>query len=385
MDSCDVLIVGGGPGGSACARTLRDAGADVIVIDKAVFPRDKVCAGWITPQAVDDLELDLDEYANGRTLQPIRGFRAGVIGRSRDVTTMYDHIVSYGIRRCEFDHYLLARSGARLYLGQSFARIRREGPNWIVNEGLRAQMLVGAGGHFCPVARMLNDAEEPASGSELRASPDKTGVAAVVVAQEAEFPINADSAAFAIDSETPELYFSAKLDGYGWCFRKQNYLNVGLGLLDRHACSTATRSFIAYLQRRGRIPKDAPWRWRGHAYLLAEPRARKVIDEGVLLVGDAAGLAYPQSGEGIRPAIESGLMAAAAILNARGSYSRERLAPYEIELGARFGCSTRPRSPVLPASLTSALAVSLMRVPSFVRHVVLDRWFLRSGEPALLH
>jgi hypothetical protein len=78
-------------------------------------------------------------------------------------------------------------------------------------------------------------------------------------------------------------------------------------------------------------------------------------------------------------------MAAAAILNARGSYSRERLAPYEIELGARFGCSTRPRSPVLPASLTSALAVSLMRVPSFVRHVVLDRWFLRSGEPALLH
>jgi flavin-dependent dehydrogenase len=205
------------------------------------------------------------------------------------------------------------------------------------------------------------------------------------VAQEAEFPINVDSAAFAIDSETPELYFSAKLDGYGWCFRKQNYLNVGLGLLDRHACSTATRSFIAYLQRRGRIPKDAPWRWRGHAYLLAEPRARKVIDEGVLLVGDAAGLAYPQSGEGIRPAIESGLMAAAAILNARGSYSRERLAPYEIELGARFGCSTRPRSPVLPASLTSALAVSLMRVPSFVRHVVLDRWFLRSGEPALLH
>jgi flavin-dependent dehydrogenase len=381
MDSCDVLIVGGGPGGSSCARKLREAGADVVVIDKAVFPRDKVCAGWITPQVVDDLELDLDEYANGRTMQPIRGFRAGVIGRPRDVTTMYDHAVSYGIRRCEFDHYLLARSGARLYPGQGLAQIRREGPSWIVNERLKAQMLVGAGGHFCPVARMLSGAEAPAAGFGRLTSADRTDAPAVVVAQEAEFPI--DGAAFAVDPETPELYFSADLNGYGWCFRKQGYVNIGLGLLDRHACSTATRGFVSYLQRRGRIPRDASWRWRGHAYLLAEPRARKVLDEAVLLIGDAAGLAYAQSGEGIRPAIESGMMAATAILNARGSYSRDRLASYETELGARFGSSTRPRSSPLPASLTSALAVGLMRVPAFVRHVVLDRWFLRSGEPAL--
>jgi flavin-dependent dehydrogenase len=242
-----------------------------------------------------------------------------------------------------------------------------------VNERLKAQMLVGAGGHFCPVARMLTGAEAPAAGY----------APAVVVAQEAEFPIDADAAAFAVDPETPELYFSADLNGYGWCFRKQGYVNVGLGLLDRHACSAATRGFVSYLQRRGRIPRDASWRWRGHAYLLAEPRARKVLDEAVLLIGDAAGLAYAQSGEGIRPAIESGMMAATAILNARGSYSRDRLAPYETELGARFGSSPRPRSSPLPASLTSALAVGLMRVPAFVRHVVLDRWFLRSSEPAL--
>jgi menaquinone-9 beta-reductase len=382
MDSCDVLIVGGGPGGSSCARKLREAGADVAVIDKAVFPRDKVCAGWITPQVVDDLELDLDEYANERTLQPIRGFRAGVIGRPRDVTTMYDHAVSYGIRRCEFDHYLLGRSRARLFPGQCLAQIRRDGPSWIVNERLKAQMLVGAGGHFCPVARMLNG-DLTASGSRLRASARMTASQSIVVAQEAEFPIDADAAAFAVDPETPELYFSADLNGYGWCFRKQGYVNVGLGLLDRHACSTATRGFVSYLQRRGRIPRDASWRWRGHAYLLAEPRARKVLDEAVLLIGDAAGLAYAQSGEGIRPAIESGMMAATVILNARGSYSRDRLAPYETELGARFGSSTRPRSSPLPASLTSALAVGLMRVPAFVRHVVLDRWFLRSSEPAL--
>src|SRR4029079_14976939 len=100
MDSCEVLIVGGGPGGSSCARRLRQAGADVVVIDKAAFPRDKVCAGWITPQAVDDLELDLDEYANGRTLQAIRGFRAGVIGQRRDIITSSHRIIRYRIPPC---------------------------------------------------------------------------------------------------------------------------------------------------------------------------------------------------------------------------------------------------------------------------------------------
>jgi flavin-dependent dehydrogenase len=387
MDSCDVLIVGGGPGGSSCARRLREAGADVIVIDKSPFPRDKVCAGWITPQVVADLGLDLDEYGNGRTLQAIHGFRAGVIGRSRALTTTYDHAVSYGIRRCEFDHYLLKRSGARLQLGESVANVRRGHAGWIVNGRITARMLVGAGGHFCPIARMLNDADSSESDFGRQVSgPKTTGeAAAVVVAQEAEFPIDPAAAAFAIDPETPELYFSAKLDGYGWCFRKQNYLNIGLGLLDRHACSTATRGFVSYLQARGRIPAAASWRWRGHAYLLAEPRARTLLDEGVLLIGDAAGLAYPQSGEGIRPAIESGLIAATTILNASGSYSRDRLVPYEQRLAARFGSATRSRASMLPPSLTAALAVGLMRVPSFVRHVVLDRWFLRSGEPALLH
>jgi menaquinone-9 beta-reductase len=49
VETCDALIVGGGPAGSTCAWQLRQAGLDVVVIDKTRFPRDKVCAGWITP------------------------------------------------------------------------------------------------------------------------------------------------------------------------------------------------------------------------------------------------------------------------------------------------------------------------------------------------
>src|SRR5438876_45771 len=121
MQTCDVLIVGGGPAGSACAWALARAGLEVVVMDAAAFPRDKVCAGWITPQVIADLDLDLDDYRRGRTLQPITAFRTGLIGGHREVETSYARPVSYGIRRCEFDHYLLQRSPARLCLGAPVA------------------------------------------------------------------------------------------------------------------------------------------------------------------------------------------------------------------------------------------------------------------------
>ena len=145
VTNCDVLIVGGGPAGSACAWRLRQAGLSVIVVDASTFPRDKVCAGWITPQAMTALGLDTTAYADGRTLQPFTGFHVGLIGG--DVTRIaYDRPVSFGIRRCEFDHYLLQRADVRLALGVRIASMRRDGGNWIVNDTFRAPLLVGAGG-----------------------------------------------------------------------------------------------------------------------------------------------------------------------------------------------------------------------------------------------
>ena len=84
MDACDVLIVGAGPAGSACAARLQRAGLDVLVLDRALFPRDKVCAGWVTPQVFDALRLEPDVYARRHTLQPIDGFRIGVIGAATE-------------------------------------------------------------------------------------------------------------------------------------------------------------------------------------------------------------------------------------------------------------------------------------------------------------
>ena len=76
MENCDVLIVGGGPAGASCAWALQRAGLDVAVLDQAQFPRDKVCAGWITPPVLTALEIDPQDYGRDRVLQPIKGFRA---------------------------------------------------------------------------------------------------------------------------------------------------------------------------------------------------------------------------------------------------------------------------------------------------------------------
>ncbi len=377
--SCDVLIVGGGPAGSSCARQLVRAGWDVLVMDKQDFPRDKVCAGWITPAVIDALELDSAEYAQGRVMQPIHGFRTGLIGGAA-VDTRYPYAASFGIRRREFDHYLLQRARARLKLGEPMRSMVRDGSGWRVNGEngeIRTPLVVGAGGHFCPVSRLLGTQPEPRE--------TKKTTETIVAAQEIEFPLTAAQRSEChFDNDVVQLYFCPDLKGYGWCFPKGNYLNIGLGREDNHHLPEQVEQFRQWLQQRGMIPRTLPGKFNGHAYLLYPSSRRKLTDDGVLLIGDAAGLAYPQSGEGILPAIESGLIAAQVIRAAAGDYRQRKLEPYLTRLRARFGerNSSQGGTSWLPQALRQKLAKPLMASAWFARHVVIDRWFLHNEQRA---
>ena len=371
MDTCDVLIVGGGPAGSSCAWGLRNSGLDVVVADRKAFPRDKVCAGWITPQVIESLDIDLDDYRAARVCQPITGFRTGVIG-GREVENHYPRPVSYGIRRCEFDQYLLERAGGRRWLAENVTQILRVADGWVINGAMHAKLLVGAGGHFCPVARLLGARSDAGS--------------LVVAAQEIEFAATADQLAQGtVDAAVPELYFCPDLQGYGWCFRKGDYLNIGLGRTDREQLSAHVQDFVDFLRGRGKIAGDLPDRFHGHAYQLYERTQPVLCDARVLLVGDAAGLAYPQSGEGIRPAVESGLLAAGVIAAAGGDFAPAKLEVYARRLTARLGTPREGSAgDWLPASWLRALAAGLLASRRFARRVVIERWFLHMHDPALL-
>src|SRR5579864_2433228 len=373
MKICDVLIVGGGPAGSSCAWALRGSGLDVLIIDRQTFPRDKVCGGWITPQIISELQLDPAEYARGRAFQPICGFRTSRMG-DPEVETNYGRPVSYGIRRFEFDDYLLKRCGAPVLEGVAFETMERQNGSLLVNGEIKARLVVGAGGHFCPVARQLGA---------------KMGNEEIVVAQEAEFSMDArQQAACSIQPEIPELYFCADMRGYGWCFRKGNVLNVGLGRLDRRSLSGHVADFLAFLRRTGKVAFELPASILGHAYLIYSKTTRKLVDDEVVLIGDAAGLAYSQSGEGIRPAIESGLLAAQVIAEAAGDYRREKLQPYPNLLRARYGhtrgdCATALGRRLSPA-MVAGIARRLLRIPWFAKNVVMEKWFLHMGDEAVV-
>jgi flavin-dependent dehydrogenase len=209
----------------------------------------------------------------------------------------------------------------------------------------------------------------------------------VVAAQEIEVPLDdREAAECPVRPEFPELFFTEDLKGYGWCFRKEGFLNVGLGRLDRGRLSSHVASFVAFLAAQGKVPARAASGWHGHAYLLYQTETpRTLLDDGVLLVGDAAGLAYAPSGEGIRTAIESGLLAADVLLKADDRYTRDRLEPYRTLLHERYGSRDGGFSApgFLPRELMTWLGTRLMATPWFARHVVIDRWFLHAEQPAL--
>jgi 2-polyprenyl-6-methoxyphenol hydroxylase-like FAD-dependent oxidoreductase len=141
------VIVGGGPAGSSAARVLKRAGADVLVLDKEQFPRLKLCAGWITPEVVKDLEMDISTYPH----------RFLTFDRLHvHVKALYVKVpcVQHSVRRFEFDAWLLERSGAPV-IQHTVRNVRQDGDDYIVDEAFRCRYLIGAGGTRCPVYRTL--------------------------------------------------------------------------------------------------------------------------------------------------------------------------------------------------------------------------------------
>jgi geranylgeranyl reductase family protein len=370
MTEHDAIIIGAGPAGSTLARRLHQQGKRVLLIDKAEFPRNKVCAGWVTPEVLQSLDFDSAAYvASGRVLQPIHGFHVGLIGQPGVAWQESGQPVSFGIRRCEFDGWLLDQAQVDKQLGVKVKTIEQQDGLWTVNGEWRAPLLVGAGGHFCPVAAQLGDG--PGSHET------------VVAAKELELELDAEQAAACrVGEDQPQLWFCQDLKGYAWVFRKGNFINIGLGREDNHQLTDHLHDFVHWLEAQGVIPVLGD-HYHGHAYLLYDHARRPLTGDGVLLIGDAAGLAYTQSGEGIRPAIESALLAAQALAEVP-DLSAASLALYERKMAARFG--QRQHGKVENGDwfgLKKAIARPLMRTRWFTREVVTKRWFLHQQLPAL--
>jgi menaquinone-9 beta-reductase len=370
MQQCEVLIVGAGPAGSTLARILAKWGISVLLIDRDLFPRDKPCAGWITPAVLEALRIDPQHYRRGRLLQEIRAFRTGVMyGKDRLID--YGSTVSYGICRSEFDHYLQLSSTSSVALGETVHSLERTAEGWLVNGRIRTRLLVGAGGHHCPVARTM--------GAQPEREPS-------IVALVAEFEMGQrqlDDCRLVAGHTT--LSFAGDSKGYGWLMRKGKVVNIGLGSLGCGDLHRRLEDFCAHLRIKGILAGKLGAPFRGHAYLPYQSRGRRIVGDRSLLIGDAAGLAYPESGKGILPAVESAIMAAQTILCASGDYRPRWLEPYGAAVAARLGGRAGHSGRVgLPAGVKKVGTRMLLSSDWFTRHLVLDRWFLRREQRPLV-
>jgi len=294
MTESEVIVVGGGPAGSACAWRLKQRGRNALILDKEEFPRLKLCAGWITPKVLKNLKLDPEEYPH--SLLTFRRLIFHYYGKKLPIRTR-----QYSIRRHEFDLWLLERSKADFRQHQ-VSQIAESNGFYVIDDEYRCKYLVGAGGTYCPVYRTLFKERSSRSQSLL------------ITSMEEEFVYKYH------DENCYLWFFDSRLPGYSWYVPKGNgYVNVGIGgnfsaLRDKkETIKDHWDLFIKKLDEKGLI-RGHPFRPRGYHYYLREKN--KVGQVGnAFIVGDAAGLATKDMGEGIGPAIESGLMAANAISN----------------------------------------------------------------------
>lgn len=290
--TAEVIVVGGGPAGAAAAQRLKEAGADVLVLDKACFPRHKLCAGWITPEVVRDLKLDISTYPHG--FLSFRRLHWHLKGLHLPIPS-----VQHSIRRFEFDAWLLQRSTAK-FVQHCVKNIRRDGEDYLIDASFRCRYLIGAAGTSCPVHRALFRDTLPRAG------------ALQTVTLELEFPYPWQ------DPDCHLWFFEKGLPGYSWYVPKaQGWINVGVGAMAMRLKQRGEDIWrhwwhlTAQLKRHFGI--SVPTDPSGYSYYLRGSLDARI--DNAFLTGDAAGIATRDLCEGIGPAIRSGQRAASSILS----------------------------------------------------------------------
>lgn len=308
MREFDAIVIGGGPAGSTAARFLGRGGRKVAVIDRATFPRVKLCAGWLSAPVWDALAISPDEYPRG--LWKWRRCHVAFAGEQFTVRAQ-----GYFIRRYELDDYLLSQSGAEVISGHNVREVARKDGKWIIDGELCAPVVIGAGGTHCPVARLFpKKPERPVGVKEHEFAADPRGVAETRVGEDGE----------------PELLLHDDLAGYSWNVPKTDWLNIGTGTANARAVTAAWAAARAHFEQTGHVPQEASPaldHMKGHSYYLFDPAHLDGCHrDGAYLIGDSLGLAHPLTAEGIFPAILSGRLCAEAILADRPEAYRRRLA-----------------------------------------------------------
>jgi geranylgeranyl reductase family protein len=383
----DVLVVGGGPAGAAAAVGLARAGREVVIVDKATFPRDKICGDGLTSGALHHLEeigVDPQRVASWRPVDTMKVVTPTGEERTLPFPTGRGTYAAVA-RRVDLDAEVLdaaRRAGAAVHEGHALCKVWAPGSASERFEGsvtglgrVRARHVVGADGMWSPLRKAMGLGAPGYRGECHAFRQYLTGV---------------DPAAL----DALWVWFEPDvLPGYAWSFpMADGSVNVGLGI---------HRGAKVAVGEMGEV-------WRS---ILQRPALRRVLGDGwvtegphrawpiparlgdlplsggrALFVGDAAGACDPMTGEGIGQALESGLAAAAAIVAGRTSDPAGVAAAYERTLHRGLVRDNRMAARLLPLLRRRHGAEAAVRIASATPWVRRNfaRWLFEDYPRALV-
>lgn len=302
MEKYNVVVVGGSCAGAAAGTTLAKGGKNTLIIDKAAFPRQKLCAGMITEKTIQLLhniygvscESVIDSTYHGFGVYHARLGRVSSYCAERHTLAM--------VHRDGFDHFFLQearKAGCSILTGDPVEGIRNGRIHTASGKEIAADIVIGADGAYSVIGKTL----------PRRRRRD----ASVYIGLETD--IAYDNLRFYSPSEVviPWVCFGYVEKGYGWIFPKRDFATVGIAGPAKQNDKKLLGAFTSFLSDicEGGMPSRE--KVRGHRVpvnnIFEEPGFNNI-----LLVGDAARLVEPLTGEGIYFAALSGNLAGLAVI-----------------------------------------------------------------------
>jgi geranylgeranyl reductase family protein len=314
----DVVIVGAGPAGAVLAYLLAKAGAEVLLVEKKVFPRYKACGGGLTKRALDFLPFEVDEVIEER----VHNVKAFVKDECAFELNAQQPVIST-VMRDRFDHFLVKKAleaGVHFQEGAAFKGLSGEAESLEVETSLgsvETRFVVGADGVNSKVADALG----------------LTKPETLMPAIEAEVYLG-DPERLEEFRHSARFCFGLIPQGYGWVFPKKDHLSIGV-LSRSRALKELKTSLFSYLEA-GRLGRSMKVKsLRAHLVPYGPGKKRPLACERGLLVGDATGYVDPITGEGISYAVK-GSVVASEVLQRAMTEGYRKLPDYTRVLGEEF-------------------------------------------------